>query len=93
MPDCREGPVYHYFTISFRATKERGRLRTENLRLFLYKLMSGRTSEFMNFNTLTFENIKRGIGETWPDQGITDYKGDDERRRIVWCYRRVLPNN
>jgi len=79
------------------ATKEElnaalSELRAENLRIFLNKIMFERTAEFLNYHTLTFENIKRGLGEILPDPGIKDYQVDDERRRIVLCYWSVLPN-
>jgi hypothetical protein len=80
------------------ATKEElntalSELRAENLRVFLNNLIKDRSDEFINHQTLTFENIKRGLGEKLPDPKITDYTVDDERRRIVLCYWSVLPND
>jgi len=68
-------------------------LRAENLRVFLNRIVAERSTEFLNYQTLTFENIKRGMGETLPDPTIKDYREDDERRRIVLCYWSVLPEN
>ena len=80
------------------ATKEElnaalSELRAENLRVFLDNLITARSAEFINRQSLTFENIKRGMGENLPDPKITDYKVDDERRRIVLCFWSVLPND
>jgi DNA primase large subunit len=79
------------------ATKEElnealSEVRAENLAIFLNKLAVERETEFNNNRTLTIENIKRGMGELFPDPRITDYKVDDERRRIVLCFWSVLPN-
>jgi outer membrane protein OmpA-like peptidoglycan-associated protein len=68
-------------------------LRAENLRVFLNRLVAERTNEFINFKTVTFENIRRGMGEKLPDPKIADYTIDDARRRIVLCYWSVLPND
>jgi outer membrane protein OmpA-like peptidoglycan-associated protein len=68
-------------------------LRAENLRVFLNRLMDERKNDFLNLNALTFENIRRGMGEKLPDPKITDYTIDDARRRIVLCYWSVLPND
>lgn len=80
------------------ATKEElnealSELRAENLRTFLNGMIAERANSFVNYNTLTFENIKRGMGEQFPNPKITDYLVDDERRRIVLCYWSVLPND
>jgi DNA primase large subunit len=79
------------------ATKEElnkalSELRAENLRMFLNGMIKERASQFTNYMTLTFENIRRGMGEQLPDTKITDYAIDDARRRIVLCYWSVLPN-
>lgn len=37
------------------------------------------------------EYIGRGKGEQYPFRSITDYKEEDDRRRIVLCYWAVLP--
>lgn len=68
-------------------------LRAENLRTFLNGMIEERAASFVNYKTLTFENIKRGMGEQFPNPKITDYLVDDERRRIVLCYWSVLPND
>jgi hypothetical protein len=68
-------------------------LRAENLRVFLNRLMNERRTDFLNLNAVTFENIRRGMGEKLPDPKITDYTIDDTRRRIVLCYWSVLPND
>jgi outer membrane protein OmpA-like peptidoglycan-associated protein len=80
------------------ATKEElnaalSELRAENLRLFLNRLVAERSTEFVNYQTLTIENIRRGMGEKLPDPSIKDYSVNDERRRIVLCYWSVLPEN
>jgi DNA primase large subunit len=80
------------------ATKEElnitlSELRAENLRMFLNSMINERASQFTNYMTLTFENIRRGMGEQLPDPKITDYGTDDARRRIVLCYWSVLPND
>jgi outer membrane protein OmpA-like peptidoglycan-associated protein len=80
------------------ATKEElnaalSELRAENLRLFLNNMITQRSAEFTNLQSLTFENIKRGMGEKLPDPSIKDYQVNDERRRIVLCYWSVLPND
>jgi len=80
------------------ATKEElntalSELRAENLRVFLNRLVAERSTEFINYQTLTIENIRRGMGEKLPDPSIKDYSVNDERRRIVLCYWSVLPDN
>lgn len=80
------------------ATKEElnaalSELRAENLRIFLNNMIAERSAEFTNLQSLTFENIKRGMGENLPDPNIKDYQVNDERRRIVLCYWSVLPND
>jgi outer membrane protein OmpA-like peptidoglycan-associated protein len=80
------------------ATKEElnaalSELRAENLRVFLNRLVAERSTEFINYQTLTVENIRRGMGEKLPDPSIKDYSVNDERRRIVLCYWSVLPDN
>lgn len=68
-------------------------LRAENLRVFLNRLIDERRNDFLNLKALTFENIRRGMGEKLPDPKIKDYTVDDARRRIVLCYWSVLPND
>jgi hypothetical protein len=68
-------------------------LRAENLRVFLNRLITERKNDFINLSAVTFENIRRGMGEKLPDPKITDYTIDDPRRRIVLCYWSVLPND
>jgi hypothetical protein len=68
-------------------------LRAENLRVFLNRLITERKNDFINLSAVTFENIRRGMGEKLPDPKITDYTLDDARRRIVLCYWSVLPND
>ncbi len=67
-------------------------LRAENLRVFLNRLINERRNDFQNLNAVTFENIRRGMGEKLPDPKIKDYTIDDARRRIVLCYWSVLPD-
>jgi outer membrane protein OmpA-like peptidoglycan-associated protein len=40
---------------------------------------------------ISIEYVCRGKGEELPFKSITDYKDDDERRRIVLCYWAILP--
>lgn len=71
--------------------KKLSELRAEtlikHLKSQLIKKMGGQEGT----GSFKIEFIGLGKGEYYPFQSITDYKEDDERRRIVLCYWAVLP--
>ncbi|MFV0604503.1 MAG: hypothetical protein ACK5NK_01560 [Niabella sp.] len=48
--------------------------------------------KFTDYSTIKFNYTGYGRGIAYPNPKITDYKKDDERRRIVMFYWSVLPN-
>lgn len=66
-------------------------LRAEELSKFFTRLILERSTEFSSFKNIVFESIEVGKGEDLPDSRITDYKINDERRRIVIIFWSVMP--
>ena len=66
-------------------------LRAEELIQLLTREFIKKNSSIMNIETLQVEYLGRGKGEQYPLNKITDYKDEDERRRVVLCYWAVLP--
>lgn len=67
-------------------------LRAEELSKFITMVIKEKAPEFQSIQTIIFEAIEYGQGEKYPDPSITDYKVNDERRRIVEVFWSVLPN-
>jgi Icc-related predicted phosphoesterase len=67
-------------------------LRAEELSKLFTKTIKEKSSDIVAPSKITFENIEVGRGEQLPDPKITNYKANDERRRIVIVYWSVLPN-
>ena len=67
-------------------------LRAEELSKLFANIAKQKANKFIALPKITFENIEVGRGEQLPDDSITDYKVNDERRRIVVVYWSVLPN-
>jgi hypothetical protein len=67
-------------------------LRAEEISKFLTAVVKDRATEFRSIKSIIFEFIEFGQGEKLPDPEITDYKVNDERRRIVMLFWSVLPN-
>jgi Icc-related predicted phosphoesterase len=67
-------------------------LRAEELSKLFTKTIKEKSSEIIAPSKITFANIEVGRGEQLPDPKITNYKVNDERRRIVIVYWSVLPN-
>ena len=67
-------------------------LRAEELSKLFANIAKQKANKFVALPKITFENIEVGRGEQLPDDSITDYKVNDERRRIVVVYWSVLPN-
>ena len=66
-------------------------LRAEDLSQFITMLIKEKSTEFEAPQKIVFESLEEGMGEKFPDARITDYKANDERRRIVIIYWSVLP--
>jgi len=66
-------------------------LRAEELIQLLTGEFVRKNSSILNMENLQVEYLGRGKGEQYPLNKITDYKEDDERRRVVLCYWAVLP--
>lgn len=67
-------------------------LRALEISDLLYKVLSEKDKEFVNAQTIKFKNFGYGQGETYPSKKITNYREDDERRRIVLVYWSVIPD-
>jgi hypothetical protein len=67
-------------------------LRAEELSKLFAKTIKDKSNEIVAPSKITFANIEVGRGEQLPDSKITNYKVNDERRRIVIVYWSVLPN-
>jgi hypothetical protein len=68
-------------------------LRAQELSRFLTMLIKEKAPKFKSIQTIIFESFEFGQGEKHPDPTITDYKVNDERRRIVEVFWSVLPNS
>ncbi len=66
-------------------------LRAADLSKFMEWMVKKRGIEFTGFDKIIFEILESGEGENYPDPKITDYKTNDERRRIVVLFWSVLP--
>ncbi|HEX4958902.1 MAG TPA: hypothetical protein VFV46_12040 [Lacibacter sp.] len=66
-------------------------LRAAEIAKFMERLVKKRGTQFVNFNKVVFEILESGEGENFPDPDITDYKSNDERRRIVMIYWSLIP--
>ncbi len=78
------------------ATKQELNSKLSELRASeLIQLLTGefikKSANIKNIETLQVDYLGRGKGEQYPLNKITDYKEDDERRRVVLCYWAVLP--
>ncbi|MBN8784645.1 MAG: hypothetical protein J0G98_16425 [Terrimonas ferruginea] len=71
--------------------RQLSQLRANELLRQLKFLIMQKAPNFSNFNRLRITYLAVGQGEEYPLPYITDYRDDDERRRIVLCYWSVLP--
>ncbi len=46
---------------------------------------------YTNIKSIDFLFIEKGKGEEYPSKLVTDYKADDERRRVVLLFWNILP--
>lgn len=67
-------------------------LRAKEISDLLGKLLKEKGGEFQGVDKLDFNNYGYGQGETYPSKKITNYREDDERRRIVLIYWSVIPD-
>ncbi len=54
-------------------------------------LYQSKMDNFQNPANLILVNVVQGMGESFPNPNITDYRPEDERRRIVLFYWAILP--
>lgn len=66
-------------------------LRASEMMQNLKILVPEKMANFISPQKLKFSYFNYGRGEAHPSTQITDYKPDDERRRIVMFYWAVLP--
>jgi len=71
--------------------RQLSQFRANELLRQLKFLIMQKAPNFSNFNRLRITYLAVGQGEEYPLPYITDYRDDDERRRIVLCYWSVLP--
>ena len=67
-------------------------LRANEMMRQMKNLVTDKASNFKSANQMRFNFFNYGRGELLPSSKITDYKTDDERRRIVMFYWSVLPD-
>jgi hypothetical protein len=72
--------------------KQLSEFRAKELLRNLKFLMTQNAGRFKHFNNLKIGYVANGRGEEYPFAHITDYKPDDDRRRIVLCYWLILPD-
>jgi hypothetical protein len=66
-------------------------LRANEMMRNMKLVIGNEINDFNEINKLRFNYFNYGRGELLPSSKITDYKKDDERRRIVMFYWSVLP--
>lgn len=71
--------------------KKLSELRAETLIRQLKSQLIKKMGGLEGTSNFKIEFIGLGKGEYYPFQSITDYREDDERRRIVLCYWVILP--
>lgn len=67
-------------------------MRAEEISRLLNTILMSKYPDFKSINKITFEFTEVGNGEKLPDPRISDYKKNDERRRIVIIFWSVLPD-
>ena len=67
-------------------------LRAAEISKVMEQLLEKKKSAFVNHNTINFNFYGYGQGETYPSKKISNYREDDERRRIVLVYWSVIPD-
>ncbi len=71
--------------------KELSRLRAGSASIILRQIFITEKNASDKFQQLSMEMLTQGRGEDFPDASITDYKADDERRRVVNVFWTLLP--
>jgi outer membrane protein OmpA-like peptidoglycan-associated protein len=71
--------------------KQLSEFRAKELLRNLKFQMTQNAGRFNNYNNLKIGYVANGRGEEYPFAHITDYRPDDDRRRIVLCYWLILP--
>jgi len=66
-------------------------LRANELERNMKLILSKKVLEFNNYQLLNIGYFSYGRGEAFPFKNITDYRVQDERRRVVVFYWSVLP--
>ncbi len=66
-------------------------LRAESISKLLNDLLKKNYPRLTNIENIVFETIEGGMGEAFPDPSITNYRNNDDRRRVVVIYWGVLP--
>lgn len=67
-------------------------LRAEKISELLAQILKKNYPKLQSIDKIVFENIEVGLGESLPDPAISNYKQNDERRRVVVIFWGVLPN-
>ncbi len=67
-------------------------LRAEKISELLAEILKRNYPKLQSIEKIVFENIEVGLGESLPDPSISNYKENDERRRVVVIFWGVLPN-
>lgn len=67
-------------------------LRANEMVRHMKIIVGNNSSKFESLPTLKISYHSYGRGEAYPNPSITDYRKNDERRRIVMCYWSILPD-
>lgn len=67
-------------------------LRAAEISKLMEQLLEKKKTAFANHHTIDFNFYGYGQGETYPSKKISNYREDDERRRIVLVYWSVFPD-
>jgi hypothetical protein len=71
--------------------KELSRLRAGSASIVIRQIFINEKNTSDKFRQLSMEMLPQGRGEDFPNPSITDYKTDDERRRVVNVFWTLLP--
>lgn len=71
--------------------KELSRLRAGSASIIIRQIFITDKNTSDKFRNLSMEMLPQGRGEDFPNPSITDYKTDDERRRVVNVFWTLLP--
>ncbi len=66
-------------------------LRAVNIGNLMELSIEKKIPNYKNIKAIDFFFVEKGKGEEYPSKKVTDYKTDDERRRVVLLFWNILP--